>query len=202
MLIKSSLQARTIAKLPKRTYLFGNDLNYNRRYQWYFRHSYKTEPLEGEPKKIRKPEDSREYDSLLGGNLREVVFRYAPTLRMWCHRSGRITDSFNMYVLPTVTALGLLNWNLAFGFKLLAIMPATMLYTRSRNKVFDPEIQETFLRDMIHEDKKLGELFKVETTQVMDYDAKYDKGFPNAEEFPEFNNRTFSKLKRVLQYRH
>ena len=191
-----------MAKVSRRTFLFGNDSNYNRRYQWYFRHSYKTEPMGGEPKFIQKPEDSPAHDSMLGGNVREYLNRYWPSLQLWLNRSHRISDSFNLYVLPSVIALGVLNWDLALGFKLMALMPATMLYTRSRNKVFDPEVQETFLRDMIHEDKKLGELFRVETTQVMDYDCEYDKGFPDAEEFPEFNNPMFSRLIRILQHRH
>ena len=46
---------------------------------------------------------------------------------------------------------------------------------------------------MIYSNKEISELFKEETIHVIDYDLEYDKGFPDAEKFPEYNNKLFSK---------
>jgi len=173
---------------------------YNKRFQWRFRHSYKTEPMEHEHTRVKKPEDTPDYDSWYGATKREWTNRLIPDWKMYQNRFHRVTDPVNLYLLPIWTTFGIVNWNLAFGFKLFAIVPAVCLYTRIRNKVIDPEIPETHLREMMYTHERLGALFKVETTQVLDYDAEFDKGFPDENEFPEFKNWLFSLLIRTLQY--
>ena len=51
-----------------------------------------------------------------------------------------------------------------------------------------------YLREMIYSNKEITELFDEETIHVIDYDLEYDKGYPDAEEFPEFNNKLWSEL--------
>ena len=47
---------------------------------------------------------------------------------------------------------------------------------------------------MLYNNKEIAELFNEETIHVIDYDLEYDKGFPDAEKFPEYNNKLFSKI--------
>lgn len=44
---------------------------------------------------------------------------------------------------------------------------------------------------MLYSNPEISELFKEETIHVMDYNFEYDQGFPDAEDFPEFNNKYF-----------
>ena len=44
---------------------------------------------------------------------------------------------------------------------------------------------------MLYKNDKITEYFNEETLHILDYDCEYDKGFPNPEKFPEFNNRVF-----------
>ena len=117
---------------------------------------------------------------------------------MFRGRIHRATDPVNLYFFPIWTLFGYVNWDLAIGFKMFTIIPALCLYTRIRNKVIDPEIPETHLREMIYTHERLGSLFKVVTTQVLDYDAEFDKGFPDSKVFPEFDNWLFSNLIRTI----
>lgn len=52
----------------------------------------------------------------------------------------------------------------------------------------------SYLRDMLYNNKEIAELFNEETIHVIDYDLEYDKGFPDPEKFPEYNNKLFSKF--------
>lgn len=47
---------------------------------------------------------------------------------------------------------------------------------------------------MLYNNKEIAELFNEETIHVIDYDLEYDKGFPDPEKFPEYNNKLFSKF--------
>lgn len=44
-----------------------------------------------------------------------------------------------------------------------------MLYVRINEKTKQPEAPETYVREMLHTHSKLGELFKVETTAIIDF---------------------------------
>ena len=73
---------------------------------------------------------------------------------------------------------------------MLGIFPLLSMIFRIDQKVLDPEIEETFLREMIHKDKTISKYFNVETTHCMDYDCEYVKGFPE-KGFPEFDNKLY-----------
>ncbi|CAK78261.1 unnamed protein product (macronuclear) [Paramecium tetraurelia] len=78
---------------------------------------------------------------------------------------------------------------LAFGFKVLTVLPLAMLYVRARDKCGDPDFKETYLRDMLYKNNEINALFKEETIHVLDYDCEYDRGYPCPEKFPEFKNK-------------
>jgi hypothetical protein len=80
--------------------------------------------------------------------------------------------------------------HLSLCIRALQITSILAFWTRWRDKSNDPEIEETFLRSMIHDNPRIQELFSVETMHVLDYECEYS-GFPDAEEFPEFNNKLF-----------
>lgn len=44
----------------------------------------------------------------------------------------------------------------------------------------------------MYQNKEVAKLFNENTIHVLDYEFEYDEGFPNAEKFPEFNNKVFS----------
>jgi len=60
-----------------------------------------------------------------------------------------------------------------------------------RDKTLDPDMKETYLRDMMYRNPVISKYFKEETIHVIDYDLEYDKGFPDHEKFPEFSNKIF-----------
>ena len=49
----------------------------------------------------------------------------------------------------------------------------------------------SYLRDMLYKNDEITAYFNEETLHILDYDCEYDKGFPDPEKFPEFNNRVF-----------
>jgi hypothetical protein len=73
---------------------------------------------------------------------------------------------------------------------ILRISFALAIWIRWRDRTNDPEIEETYLREMIHSNERIQELFSVETMHVLDFDCEYTP-YPDAEEFPEFNNKLF-----------
>jgi hypothetical protein len=44
---------------------------------------------------------------------------------------------------------------------------------------------------MLYKNTEITKYFNEETLHILDYDCEYDRGFPDAEKFPEFNNRIF-----------
>lgn len=70
---------------------------------------------------------------------------------MYLGRVKRYQDSFQLYVLPGTSLFFFSLWDLSFGFKTLAILPLAIFYQRIKNKGCDPEIEEKYLRDMIHQ---------------------------------------------------
>lgn len=120
-------------------------------------------------------------------------------------------DALSCYVLPGTSFLMSLGWDLNLGFKILTVLPVAVLYTRIREKTLDPDVKETFLREMIYTNEEISKYFNDDTTHVLDYDLEYDAGFPCSEKFPEFNNKMFSNFlmrffvktkNRIFQFRY
>lgn len=168
------------------------DNPYNLRWQWKWKHAYYTYPNDGgEHTYVRKPEDAPKTRPPYYTVFQDIIYRIAPTAKMYLSRIRRLQDPFQLYVLPGTSLFFFFLWDLSFGFKVFSILPLAIFYTRLRNKTLDPDLKERFLRDMIHEHPELGQLFKPETIHVLDYDFEYDEGFPDEEKFPEFNNKVF-----------
>ena len=55
------------------------------------------------------------------------------------------------------------------GFKILTVLPWILLWVRGRDKTFDPDFKETFLRDMIYKVPEITKYFNEETIHVLDY---------------------------------
>ena len=100
-------------------------------------------------------------------------------------------DPFQMYFLPGYSLFFYQFSDLNIGFQLFTVLPWMMFYTRMRDKCADPDIKEVFLRDMIHQNEEISQLFSVETIHVLDYDLEYDAGYPDEAKFPEFKNKLF-----------
>ena len=79
-----------------------------------------------------------------------------------------------MYVLPSLSFFFYQFWDLSLGFKIFTVLPAAIFYVRMRDRTKDPDMKETFLRDMIHKNPEVGALFKPETIHILDYDFEYD----------------------------
>lgn len=71
----------------------------------------------------------------------------------------------------------------------MTVLPLAVLYVRTRDKVGDPDFKETYLRDILYKNTEISKFFKDETLHVLDYDCEYDRGYPDADKFPEFNNK-------------
>lgn len=69
------------------------------------------------------------------------------------------------------------------------MIPVGLMYVRARDKCGDPDFKETYLRDIIYKNDEISALFKEETIHVLDYDCEYERGYPDADKFPEFNNK-------------
>lgn len=101
-----------------------------------------------------------------------------------------MNSPFEMFVLPAATAFGLLYFPYHFSFKLFTLLPTSILFYRMYNKSQDPQIPETFLREMIHNHEDLKDLFKIESTATLDYKCEWQK-LPEKDEFPEFHTKFF-----------
>ena len=65
-----------------------------------------------------------------------------------------------MYVLPGTSLFFYQFADLNIGFKMFTVLPLMLFWTRMRDKCYDPDIKEVFLRDMIHQNAELNQLFK------------------------------------------
>lgn len=165
---------------------------YNLRWQWKWKHAYYTYPKDSyEHAYVKKPEDTPVTTYPFHTIIQDVMLRVFPTLKMYWNRRSRVMDSFQMFALPASFIFFTALHPLTFGFKMLAYISAILFYIRVRDKCVDPDFQEKFLRDMIHEHPKLGKLFKPETIHVLDHKIEYDAGYPDAAKFPEYNNKTW-----------
>mmetsp|Transcript_59087 Transcript_59087/g.68367 ORF Transcript_59087/g.68367 Transcript_59087/m.68367 type:complete len:300 (-) Transcript_59087:216-1115(-) len=196
IIMKDIFQLRTagaLASVPKRNKISWNSTNpYNKRWQYKWKHAYYTYPKENhEHTYVKKPEDSKEGTPLFWYYWQDLFLRTWPSLKCFWERRHRMYDNFSLYFLPGVSVFMLQFTHLTPGFTILGALPWFLLYTRIRDKTLDPDLKETYLRDMLYSNKEISELFKEETIHVIDYDLEYDKGFPDAEKFPEYKNKLY-----------
>ncbi len=163
----------TVIKFNKIEFKTGNP--YNLRWQWKFRRAYYSSPKDTyEPTHVKKPEDTPETKPLYYTYWQELILRVFPTANLYWSRRRRIMDPFQMYVLPSLSFFFYQFWDLSLGFKIFTVLPAAIFYVRMRDRTKDPDMKETFLRDMIHKNPEVGALFKPETIHILDYDFEYD----------------------------
>ena len=144
---------------------------YNLRWQFKWKHAYYTYPRDGfEHTHTKKPEDSPDIRPPMFNYFQDIIYRTLPSFRTYWERRSRLMDPFQMYVLPGLSLFFYQFSDLNFGFKMFTVLPLVLYHTRMRDKCGDPDIKEVFLRDMIHQNEELSELFKVETMHVLDYD--------------------------------
>ena len=185
-MIQSSLISKTLRKTSARA--FTCKANYNKRFQDKFRHAYYNAPSEEPVRKAAPLREPAPYFQVFRNNFSQFYGQYNSEI---LKRSYRYNNKFNKYFLPTWIALSGLNWDLGTSFKIMAIVPMVTLYTRIRDKGQAPEIPEHYLRELVHDNEKLGELFKVDTTSTINYQCEWLKEFPCEKKFPEFTNALF-----------
>jgi len=176
----------------KRTVVEFNSGNaYNKRWHYKWRHAYFGQPKEDEHTTVKTPEDSKLTTPYAWAWMADWQRRVSPGLMMAWNRRERMFDNFTVYCLPAWAFSTSLFWDLGLGFKMLTAIPLLTMYVRIRDKTPDPDIKETFLREMIHTNEEISKYFDVETIHVLDYDMEWEKGFPCEEKFPEFKNGLF-----------
>ena len=196
---KSALPISRLVAGNFRAFRFETPDAYNKRWQWDFKYAYYTYPRDPEPTRVPRPEDSPDHDRLFGTYIRDFQHRYLPGMQNLTDRGHRALTAYEFGLLPIWALLAVQFYPLDFGFKVMTYLPLVILYTRVRDKVRDPKPEETFLLEMIHGNEVVAKHFKVETTQVLDYECEYTRGFPDETEFPEFKNKLFRGLIRLLQ---
>lgn len=92
-------------------------------------------------------------------------------------------------MLPFTSLFFYQFFHLGLGFKAFTVLPLVMFYTRLRDKTLDPDMKETYLREMIYSNPEISKLFSEETIHVLDYNFEYDEGYPCEKKFPEFKNK-------------
>lgn len=114
-----------------------------------------------------------------------------PLMGKMCGNLSRCNTPLEKYMLPSLIAIGLINWPYAAFFKIGTFLSTSILMFRISNKIQKPEAPETFVREMLHTHSKLGELFKIETTSTLDFKNNHVKSYPDINKFPEFNNKIY-----------
>ena len=174
----------------KITWNSGNP--YNLRWQSKWRPAYYTYLKDNfEPTHVGKPEDSKTTLPLFYSYWQDILLRVFPSFKNIYSRSERFQDPFQIYVLPSMSIFFFQFWDLSWGFQGLTLLPWMLFWTRLRDKTVDPDYSEIHLRDIVHQNAEIGELFKPESIHLMDYDMQYDEGFPCEKKFPEFKNKFF-----------
>lgn len=194
-------QARATQLLQhnRRSMMYSNGQDYDKRWQKTFNYAFYYDLEENFPTGKPKPEDSRPYETYMASFKAHFHRRFSNWLTIPYHRRHRLYNSFDLFVLPLSACFFFQFWHLDAGFKMLGLIPTVAFFMRLKDKTADPEMPETFLRDMIHKNEQLKKYFSVETMQTMDYHFEYLEGFPDEAEFPEFSNKLFSQLNRILQ---
>ena len=165
---------------------------YNLRWQYKWKHAYYTYPRDGfEATQVKKPEDSPDVRPPMFTYFQDLIYRAMPSFRTYWERRSRLMDPFQIYFLPGFSLFFYQFADLNIGFQMFTVFPWLMFYTRMRDKCGDPDIKEVFLRDMIHQNEEISQLFSVETIHALDYDLEYDAGYPDEAKFPEFKNKLF-----------
>lgn len=127
----------------------------------------------------------------MGAWVNDWKQRVLPGFNSAFERRERMYDNFTLYCLPGWAFLSSLFWDLNVGFKAFTLIPLAVLYTRVRDKTQDPDMKETYLREMMYTNAEISKYFSDETIHVMDYEFDYVKGFPETDKFPEQNNKLF-----------
>ena len=181
--------------------MYSNGQDYDKRWQNTFNYAHFFEPEENFPKGRPRPDDNRIYESYFASVKAHFNRRFKNWFTVAYSRRHRMNTWHDMFMLPGLALYFSHFWPLGVGFKILTAIPSIAFLLRLKDKTADPEVPETFLRDMIHKNEVISKHFKVETMQTMDFDFDYANGFPCDKEFPEFKNRLFRELIRVLQQR-
>ena len=202
MLINSLSRIRTIKLLQfkhERNIMYSNEQPYDKRWQNTFNYAHFAEPEENDPIGRPKPEDSPVHGKYIGSFRADFNRRFKNMFTLTWARRHRLQSPFQVYVLPISTLFFLQFWSLGLGFKGLALIPMFTFITLLNDKVQDPVCPETYLRDMIHKNSELSKNFSVDTMQTLDYSFEYQREFPAESEMPEFKNKLFRCLIRILQ---
>lgn len=133
---------------------------YNVRWQYTFKPAYYSHINVDEPTKVNKPEDTPAARPLFFNVFRDFCVRIIPGFNLYYQRFNRITDPFQIIVLPLYALLCLNLAPLSAGYYLMAALPITIFYTRMRDRCCDPPFTEPNLRDILHQNPELGPLFK------------------------------------------
>jgi len=187
-----TLRASTLVDISVRNKISWQDGNpYNKRWQYKWKHAYYTYPKDNiEHDYVRKPEDTKLATPLFHAWISDVRLRYLPGLNMWWERRHRVYDNFQVYVLPGLSLGFYMLSDVTFGFKVLSVLPWILFYTRLRDRTLDPDLKETYLRDMLYKNQEITQLFNEETIHVIDYECEFDKEI-DYEKFPEYNTRAW-----------
>jgi hypothetical protein len=93
---------------------------------------------------VKKPQDSKEVAPFMHAWIYDVIYRYAPGMQCWIDRKSRISDTFQVYVLPLSSLVFYQFWELSFGFKVLTVLPMMLFWIRGRDRTLDPDFKETY----------------------------------------------------------
>lgn len=193
--------ASPLTATPVRTFLYSNGQPYDKRWQSQYNFAGFTDPQEDELTGRPRPEDSPEHGAFLGSFRSYIRRRVVPAVSLPYLRRHRLYSPFDLFFLPLSSIALMQFWPLGVGFKILAMIPIGTMICRVKDRTADPILEETYLREMIHTHPQLKKYFKVESMTTLDYNIEWIKGFGNSEEFPEFDNKLFRGLTRLLQLR-
>jgi len=187
-----TLRASTLVDISVRNKISWEDGNpYNKRWQYKWKHAYYTYPKDNaEHDHVKKPEDTKLAPPLFNAWIQDVRLRYLPGFNQVWERRHRVFDAFQLYFLPSVSLGFYMLSDVTFGFKLISLLPWILFYTRIRDKTLDPDLKETYLRDMLYKNPEITKYFNEETIHVIDYDCEFDKTI-DYEKFPEYNNKSW-----------
>lgn len=187
-----TLRTSTLVDISARNKISWNDgNNYNKRWQFKWKHAYYTYPKDGfEHENVKKPEDTKLATPMFNAWIQDVKHRVLPGLGQWWERRHRMYDPFQLYVLPGLSLGFYMLSDITFGFQLLSVLPWFLFYTRLRDKTLDPDLKETYLRDMLYKNAEFSKFFTEETMHIIDYDCEFDREIDYVK-FPEYNNSSW-----------
>lgn len=191
MLTRCVRSASRLTPTQARGVVYSNGQPYDKRWANHFNFAYFTDPQNDDPVGRPKPEDSLPHGAWLGSFRSYLHRRFTNVLRLPYARRHRFYNPFDLWFLPLSSMFLLQFAPMGVGFKIFAAIPLVTMFCRLKDRSADPILEETYLRDMIHNNPQLKKVFNVDTMTTLDYDFDWIKGFPSAEEFPEFQNRLF-----------